>query len=39
MGDVLFSDYKRGDGIKAALKLGRENILFEIKTSKLKGAH
>ncbi len=36
-GAVLFSEYKRGDGIKQALKLGRENILFELKTSKLKG--
>ncbi|MFA5405311.1 MAG: iron hydrogenase, partial [Ignavibacteria bacterium] len=36
-GLVLFSDYKRGEGIKKALKLGRENILFELKTSKLKG--
>jgi [NiFe] hydrogenase diaphorase moiety large subunit len=36
-GAVLFSEYKRGEGIKQALKLGRENILFELKTSKLKG--
>jgi [NiFe] hydrogenase diaphorase moiety large subunit len=36
-GAILFSQYKRGDGIKKALELGRENILFELKTSKLKG--
>lgn len=36
-GLVLFSDYKRGEGIKKALELGRENILFELKSSKLKG--
>lgn len=36
-GAVLFSGYTRGEGIKKALELGRENILFELKTSKLKG--
>ena len=36
-GAILFSQYKRGEGIKKALELGRENILFELKTSKLKG--
>lgn len=36
-GLVLFSDYTRGEGIKKALEIGRENILFELKTSKLKG--
>ena len=36
-GAILFSEYKRGEGIKKALELGRENILFELKTSKLKG--
>jgi [NiFe] hydrogenase diaphorase moiety large subunit len=36
-GLVLFSDYKRGEGIKKALEIGRENILFELKASKLKG--
>lgn len=36
-GMVLFSDYKRGEGIKKALEIGRENILFELKSSKLKG--
>ncbi len=37
IGPVLFSDYKRGEGIKNALKQKRENILFEIKDSNLKG--
>jgi [NiFe] hydrogenase diaphorase moiety large subunit len=36
-GLVLFSEYKRGEGIKKALDIGRENILFELKSSKLKG--
>lgn len=36
-GPVLFSEYKRGNGIKKALKIGRENILFELKNSYLKG--
>ncbi|MFA5012829.1 MAG: NADH-ubiquinone oxidoreductase-F iron-sulfur binding region domain-containing protein [Ignavibacteria bacterium] len=36
-GPVLFSKYNRGDAIKKALKLGREDILFELKSSKLKG--
>jgi [NiFe] hydrogenase diaphorase moiety large subunit len=36
-GLVLFSEYKRGEGIRKALEVGRENILFELKTSKLKG--
>ncbi|TRZ64309.1 iron hydrogenase [bacterium] len=36
-GMVLFSTYKRGDAIKRALDIGRENVLFELKTSKLKG--
>ena len=36
-GPVLFSGYKRGEGIKKALEIGRENILFELKNSKLKG--
>jgi [NiFe] hydrogenase diaphorase moiety large subunit len=36
-GIVLFTDYERGDGIKKALELGRENILFEVRESKLKG--
>jgi [NiFe] hydrogenase diaphorase moiety large subunit len=36
-GAVLFSEYNRGEGIKKALELSREDILFELKTSKLKG--
>ena len=36
-GIVLFSEYKRGEGIKKAIEIGRENILFELKNSKLKG--
>jgi [NiFe] hydrogenase diaphorase moiety large subunit len=36
-GPVLFSAYKRGEGIKKALKQKREDILFEIKDSGLKG--
>jgi [NiFe] hydrogenase diaphorase moiety large subunit len=36
-GPVLFSAYKRGEGIKKALKGKREDILFEIKDSGLKG--
>jgi [NiFe] hydrogenase diaphorase moiety large subunit len=36
-GPVLFSGYKRGDGIKKALSLGRDDILFEVRSSKLKG--
>ena len=36
-GPVLFSAYKRGEGIKKALKQKREDILFELKDSGLKG--
>jgi len=36
-GPVLFSKYNRGDAIKKALKIGREDVLFELKSSKLKG--
>lgn len=36
-GAVLFSGYTRGEGIKKALEMGRENILFEVRESKLKG--
>lgn len=36
-GPVLFSGYTRGDGIKKALSLGRDDILFEVRSSKLKG--
>ncbi|HEX9251261.1 MAG TPA: NADH-ubiquinone oxidoreductase-F iron-sulfur binding region domain-containing protein [Ignavibacteriaceae bacterium] len=36
-GPVIFSVYKRGDGVKKALKQKREDILFELKDSGLKG--
>lgn len=36
-GPVLFSGYNRGEGIKTALDLSRDDILFEIKESGLKG--
>lgn len=36
-GPVLFSEYERGDGIKKILELSRDDILFELKTSGLKG--
>jgi len=36
-GAVLFSEYTRGEGIKKALNLGREDVLLEVRTSKLKG--
>ncbi len=36
-GPVLFSTYKRGEGIKKAVKQKREDILFELKDSGLKG--
>ena len=36
-GTVIFSDYKRGDAIKKIIKISREDILFELKESKLKG--
>lgn len=36
-GPVLFSPYVPGEGIKKAISIGRENILFEIKNSGLKG--
>ncbi len=36
-GPVIFSKYTRGAGIKKALELGREDILFELKSSGLKG--
>lgn len=34
---LLFSDYEAGSGIKIALSMSREDILFELKASKLKG--
>ena len=36
-GPVLFSDYTQGEGVKKALQLGREDILFELKSSGLRG--
>jgi len=36
-GPVLFSEYKLGEGVKKALEIGRENILFELRDSGLKG--
>ena len=36
-GPVLFSAYNRGEALKKALKLKREDILFELKDSGLKG--
>lgn len=36
-GAVLFSDYERGSAIKKLRDFSREDILFELKESKLKG--
>ncbi|MGQ9799252.1 MAG: complex I 51 kDa subunit family protein [Ignavibacterium sp.] len=36
-GPVIFSEYKRGEAIRKALSMSREEILFELKDSKLKG--
>ncbi len=36
-GTVIFSEYTRGEGIKKALQKSREDILLEIRESKLKG--
>lgn len=36
-GAVLFSDYKQGEGISKAMEMSRDDILFELKESKLKG--
>ena len=36
-GEVLFSGYKRGESIKKTISTSREDILFEIRESKLKG--
>lgn len=36
-GAVLFSKYTRGEAIKKALTLHRDDILFELRESKLKG--
>jgi [NiFe] hydrogenase diaphorase moiety large subunit len=37
IGPVLFSEYSRGEAITKAIKLNREDILFEVKNSGLKG--
>lgn len=34
-GPVIFSEYKRGDAIKKIIAMTREDILFELKESKL----
>ncbi|MBN8547642.1 MAG: iron hydrogenase [Ignavibacteria bacterium] len=34
---LLFSDYIAGSSVKKALEMSREDILFELKTSRLKG--
>lgn len=36
-GSVIFSEYKTGESIKKVLSLKRDDILFEMRTSKLKG--
>lgn len=36
-GAVIFSEYERGSAIKKALSLNREDILLEMRESKLKG--
>ncbi|MGE5399712.1 MAG: complex I 51 kDa subunit family protein [Ignavibacteriales bacterium] len=36
-GAVLFSEYSRGTAIQRALELGRENVLYELRESRLKG--
>src|SRR5664279_4874302 len=36
-GPVLFSKYTHGEGIKKALSIPREDVLFELKSSGLKG--
>lgn len=36
-GAVIFSGYERGTAIKKALSMNREDILFEIRESKLRG--
>ncbi len=36
-GPVIFSDYERGTAIKKALSMNREDILLEIRESKLRG--
>jgi len=36
-GKVLFSNYTIGEGVRKALTLSRDDILFEVKDAKLKG--
>ncbi len=36
-GAVIFSEYNRGDAVKKAISIGREDVLFELKESKLRG--
>lgn len=36
-GPVIFSKFNAGEGVKKALSLSREDILFELRDSKLKG--
>jgi [NiFe] hydrogenase diaphorase moiety large subunit len=36
-GSVIFSPYKRGEAIKKVIDLKREDVLFELRESKLKG--
>jgi len=36
-GPVIFSEYKRGNAISKAVSMSRDDILFELKDSKLKG--
>src|SRR3989339_802767 len=36
-GAVIFSEYKRGEAIKKVITMSREDVLFELKESKLKG--
>ena len=36
-GAVIFSDYSRGDAIKKVVEMNRDDILFEVKESGLKG--
>lgn len=36
-GAVIFSEYTRGEAIKKAASMGREDVLFELKESKLRG--
>lgn len=36
-GKILFSEYSSGEGVRKALTLSRDDILFEVKDSNLKG--